>query len=147
MKANPQFAGTVFSQRFIGVAADSATTEAERFRVGDAGWLAAAWPKAVIRTEYVGRTQLPAPATELASLHATVRSLQERVRALEDQQLVPAVFVVRDLSPSEAKRELLEYFQKNPGTYPSDAATALRLDSAVVRDLCLELVGEGLLEG
>lgn len=151
MKPRYQIGGALFSQRMVGLAADSAITEQGHFRIASAGRTAgsagALRLRAVIPTEYVGRTQVVVPALpELASLRVTVSSLQERVRALEDQ-LVPTVVVVRELSPAEAKRELLEYFKSNPDTYPSDAATALRLDSAVVRDLCRELVDDGLLGG
>jgi hypothetical protein len=83
---------------------------------------------------------------ESESLRQTVTSLQERVQALE-QQLVPSVIVLREISAEEAKRELLDYFNAHPDSYPSDAAVALRLDSEVVRDLCRELVDQGLLAG
>jgi len=83
---------------------------------------------------------------ESASLRQTVTSLQERVQALE-QQLAPSVIVLREISAEQAKRELLDYFKAHPDSYPSDAAVALGLDSEVVRDLCRDLVDQGLLAG
>jgi hypothetical protein len=151
VKPKEQVAGNVFIQRFSRVVADSAATGGGwSYPLGHAPWgagSAVAVRIPTVRTEYVGHTRVPTPSpAQLGALNATVHSLQERVRALE-QQLTPSVFVVRDLSPEQAKKELLDYFQRNPGTYPSDAALALKLDSAVVRDLCLELVEEGLLAG
>ena len=82
------------------------------------------------------------PAPEVAELKA----MEARIARLE-QLLTPSVIVVRPLTKSQAKKELLAYFRKHPGAYPSEAALALQLDPARSRDLCAELVREGKLEG
>lgn len=82
---------------------------------------------------------------ELNGLRDTVRFLQARVSMLEEQ--AEHVSVLREVTREDAKREVLDYYRQHPGRYPSDVALALSLDSALVRDLCLELTSEGLLEG
>lgn len=44
------------------------------------------------------------------------------------------------------KRQIVEWFEKHPGRYPSDFANEKRILPSVVRDLCNELVKEGVLE-
>jgi len=79
------------------------------------------------------------------TLESQLESLRDRVQVME-QRLADEVVVVREVSEDDAKTELLAYFREHPDAYPSDAAMALRLDSAWVRDLCDTLVGEGFLE-
>lgn len=81
---------------------------------------------------------------EFEELTKELGSLRERITALEEQSI--KTIVIREISEAQARAELLEYFQSHPNTYPSDAATELRLDAAVVRDLCQELAEEGRLE-
>jgi DNA-binding IclR family transcriptional regulator len=57
-----------------------------------------------------------------------------------------SVVVLRDVTEDQAKQEILDYFHAHPDSYPSDVADALRLDVALVRDLCAGLVEEGLLD-
>lgn len=83
---------------------------------------------------------------EAIALRDRVRQLEDRLRAVE-AVLEPAEVELREVPRDQAKRELLNYFKENPGQYPSDAAVALNLDAPLVRDLCLELVSEGRLEG
>ena len=82
---------------------------------------------------------------QLRELQRRIEGLQERVQALEDERR-PKVIVLREVGRAQAKREVLEYFRTHPGVYPSDVAIALRLESATVRDLCDELIAEGVLE-
>ena len=83
---------------------------------------------------------------EVLALRKTVDALRHRVLALEDERR-EVLLVVRQVSRKEAKQEVLSYIQRHPGSYPSDAALALSLDPALVRDLAAELVKDGLLEG
>lgn len=86
-------------------------------------------------------------------LEQRVKTLEERLEQLEENRaellkhLEPRVVVLRELARDEAKQEVLEYFRTHPGSYPSDAAIELRLAAALVRDLSLELMREGLLAG
>lgn len=56
------------------------------------------------------------------------------------------IIELRDIPRDQAKREIFGYFLKRgDALYPSDAAEALTLDAGLVRDLCVELAGEGFL--
>lgn len=90
-------------------------------------------------TDVANAARLSAMATELGAL-------RDRVNALE-AQLEPRVVVIRDISRDQAKQELLHYFKEHPQSYPSDAALELRLDAALVREVCSELIQAGILEG
>ncbi len=82
-----------------------------------------------------------ASRVELDALKGEVEELRQRLARLEGE-----VVVVREITREEAKREVLGYFRRRRRvTYPSDAAAALRLDAALVRDLCHELEQEGRL--
>ncbi len=85
-------------------------------------------------------------ATVAPELLEEMRVIEERLARLE-QAAAPTVIVVRPMTKRQAKKELLAYFRKHPGAYPSDAAVALQLDPARSRDLCAELLTEGKLEG
>lgn len=84
-----------------------------------------------------------ASRVEVEALRETVTLLQGRMRALEEAQTL--VVVVREIDRQEAKAELQTFFQEQEQAYPSDAAVALRLDTALVRELCDELADEGLI--
>jgi len=56
------------------------------------------------------------------------------------------VIKLRTIPDTQARVELIDYFVKNPDSYPSDAATALRLDAAEVRDLVADMCRDGILE-
>lgn len=77
----------------------------------------------------------------ISNLVREVQELRRRLDALEQERVV----VIRSVEHEDLKRELLAYFQRNPGSYPSDAAFALNLDTVEVRDAAGELVDEGLL--
>lgn len=51
--------------------------------------------------------------------------------------------VLREIPKPQAKKEILEYFRKNPGSYASDAADALGIDIELAFDVVKELVQEG----
>lgn len=55
------------------------------------------------------------------------------------------ILILRDIPREQAREEILQFFLNNPGSYPSDAALALRIDSEVARDLALEMKADGLL--
>lgn len=84
---------------------------------------------------------------QLATMAAELVGLRKRVGALE-AQLQSQVVVLREITRDQAKGELKEFFRQHGDEqrYPSDAAIALRLDAALVRELCDELTAEGLLE-
>jgi hypothetical protein len=83
-----------------------------------------------------------------AAFQEELRDLRSRLEVLEQvlQKSTPTVIVLRKISEEEARAELLQFYEKNPNSYPSDAAIDLRLDPELVRDLSAKLVRDGRLE-
>lgn len=152
MKTNREV-GTTLTQlhpRIIVSGSAATATGVARFSLATAAGSVVV-PTTTIRTEYLWKSTPHARARDgraeqLGTLRETVSSLLRRVRALEEE-LRPTVVIVREVPRERARQLLLDYFKANPDSYPSDAAMALSLDSAFVRDLCSELIEEGLLGG
>ena len=83
---------------------------------------------------------------EIGRLEARVEALEEEVEVLKTAVGREEVVVLRTLSREEARQEIVEMFQSGETLFYSDVARRLRLDLALVVELCNELEGEEAIE-
>ena len=74
-----------------------------------------------------------------ADLLKRIKSLEERVRSIEDTSPKEEVIVLREILKEEAEREILALFSRGQTLYYSDIAKQLRLDLKLVVEICNEL--------
>ena len=77
--------------------------------------------------------------TKSEAIRDAIRSLAEEVKGME-------VVKIRDISRKQARKEILEFLDKNERAWSSDIADELRLDLSLVNRVLEELWGENKVE-
>ncbi len=101
---------------------------------------------------YVYPVQLD--ADELEALEDIVRlvhlskseAIREAIRNYADQLKGLEVVRIRDLPKSQARKEILEFLEKNEHAWASEIADSLRLDLSIVNKILEELWSEKRVE-
>jgi hypothetical protein len=73
-------------------------------------------------------------------------TIEQEVKVLKDSGPEGEVIILRTIRRKQAKREIQELFQSGETLFYSDIARLLKLELALVVDLCQELEQEGEIE-
>ena len=73
-------------------------------------------------------------------------AIREAIRNYADQLHGTEVMRIREVSRSEARKEILEFLQKNDRAWSSEIADSLRIDLSIVNSVLEELWSEKRVE-
>jgi hypothetical protein len=91
--------------------------------------------------------ELEALDTIVERLHSSKsEAIREAIRNYADQLLGTEIMKVREVSRSQARKEILEYLQKNDRAWSSEIADSLRIDLSLVNSALEELWSEKRVE-
>jgi len=98
--------------------------------------------------DYYSRLQMENAQLNLENkmLKEVVSKFEERLTAIEESLSQEKVMTLRELSKSEAQREILNLFESGNTFYYSDIAGKLNLDLELVVDICNELEKAGKIQ-
>jgi hypothetical protein len=87
--------------------------------------------------------EIQALATEVASLRGEIHRLADAVNALAHRGVTDEEAVTREISPEDARDEIIAFMKGSGPAYPSDIARALNLDYDLVTETLESLRREG----
>ena len=91
--------------------------------------------------------ELEALDTIVERLHSSKsEAIREAIRNYADQLRGTEIMKIRDVSRSQARKEILEYLQKNDRAWSSEIADSLRMDLSLVNGVLEELWSEKRVE-
>jgi metal-responsive CopG/Arc/MetJ family transcriptional regulator len=91
--------------------------------------------------------ELEALDTIVQRLHSSKsEAIREAIRNYADQLRGTEIVKIRDVSRSQARKEILEYLHKNDRAWSSEIADSLRIDLSLVNGVLDELWSEKRVE-
>jgi metal-responsive CopG/Arc/MetJ family transcriptional regulator len=91
--------------------------------------------------------ELEALDTIVERLHSSKsEAIREAIRNYADQLRGTEIVKIRELPRSQARKEILEYLQKNDRAWSSEIADSLRIDLSLVNGVLEELWSEKRVE-
>jgi len=91
--------------------------------------------------------ELEALDTIVERLHGSKsEAIREAIRSYADQLKGTEVMKIRQVSRRQARKEILEFLQKNERAWSSEIADSLRIDLSLVNSILDELWGEKRIE-
>jgi len=91
--------------------------------------------------------ELEALDTIVERLHSSKsEAIREAIRNYADQLHGTEVMKIREVSRSQARKEILEFLQKNVRAWSSEIADSLRIDLSIVNSILEELWREKRVE-
>jgi metal-responsive CopG/Arc/MetJ family transcriptional regulator len=91
--------------------------------------------------------ELEALDTIVERLHSSKsEAIREAIRNYADQLRGTEIVKIREVSRSQARKEILEYLQKNDRAWSSEIADSLRIDLSLVNSVLEELWSEKRVE-
>jgi metal-responsive CopG/Arc/MetJ family transcriptional regulator len=91
--------------------------------------------------------ELEALDTIVERLHGSKsEAIREAIRNYADQLRGTEIVKIREVSRSQARKEILEYLQKNDRAWSSEIADSLRIDLSLINGVLEELWSEKRVE-